>query len=80
MGDVDRLVERAREIVALAVRDLRAGADVTNVERRVALAIDVLEDLETYAVLAAAGDRGARNAMHRLLRRLEGLAESNQAE
>ena len=79
MDDVESLVGTARaltgEIFAHARTKLLAGADPGHTHRQVSMAIRLLEDVETYAILAASGDRDAENAIARRIHSLETVSD-----
>jgi hypothetical protein len=78
MTEIHQLVDLARdlteEIVDLAGVLLKAGADIHDTHREyVVPTLDLLTDVETRALLAATGDREAREALEGSIARLEHL-------
>jgi hypothetical protein len=71
VGDVDELVSKAetllQDVLVRARRRLEAGAEMALVQARVDQAMQHLEEIEIYAVLASAGDRDAELAIRQLI-------------
>jgi hypothetical protein len=79
MAAVHPLVEEAREIfgeiIARAGSELLTGAEIAWVHRHVSDAVEVLDDIEAYALLAPE-DEQAQAAIRGLLGDLRKLRES----
>jgi hypothetical protein len=79
MGDVESLVARARDLVADILRVARgrllAGADVARVHESVSTAAEYLQEIETYALLARAGNGETERAIERRLIELGEITE-----
>lgn len=85
MDVVEKLLLAARDSVLQLVARLRwlltRGADLQHVQDDyIAVALGLLEDAETYAVLAAAGDTDAIAAVQAVIHRLEALHHKLSAE
>jgi hypothetical protein len=83
--NLDQLMELARastrQLVALAGESMLAGADADRIHARyIAPALELLEDAETQAVLAAADDQGAIAAIERVVEQLDGLSRALEDE
>jgi hypothetical protein len=85
MNEVEELIQLARdlaeEVVGLAIELLSAGADVAHVQGRyVAVAVELLTDVEAHSLLAAGGDPDALAALGNIVAVLAGLRDSARAE
>jgi hypothetical protein len=85
VSDLEQLMDLARtasrQVIARAGECMLAGAKMTRIHRRyVVPAVELLEEAETQAVLAAADDRNAIAAIERVIAQLDGLSVALEEE
>ncbi|HEX8742503.1 MAG TPA: hypothetical protein VF712_05170 [Thermoleophilaceae bacterium] len=84
VSELDELLEKARETAFAVLRSarqhLQAGGDAGVAQRAVTESFRLLEDAETYALLAGSPERTAEGAIEECIASLEALRDALRAE